>query len=309
MLNIDSDNIPSYAYKLFETLVALSVETPEGQTIRCSAKYLLAHGYSQKMITNSRTQLRNQGLVQTRPHYHHQIGGSCADYIITSKGMDFAREKGMNIGTISWAGIPDVVYFTPKKEASIVADYPNTEPYAPEQERVSVPGIMTEKEKAAAELLVSRAKDVGSNGTSDKRVVNPENILTAEGLAENHKTAEAMVQILVHHGVLRQIAENENSDSILRTYSVNDTKTESAKTVSLASLEKELRRLLRESQREMSKLRDKRNTLRAERDQINVQINALDVEMEKVSAEEGAINAKLSKFNNLLRELQKELSL
>lgn len=179
----------------------------------------------------------------------------------------------------------------------------------PQPERISVPGVMTEKEKMAAEFLLSRARDVGNNGQSEKRVVNPAEMLEAEGLTQNLPTALSIVSVLAQHGVLHKVGEQENDDDSRHIYTIKDTALESAETVSLSGLQKKLHKRLHESQRQMSKLRDKRNTLRAERDQINVQISAIDEEIETVSAEEGAIKAKLAKFDNLLRELQKELSL
>lgn len=180
---------------------------------------------------------------------------------------------------------------------------------APQQELVSVPGVMTEKEKAAAELLLSRAKDVGSNGQSEKRVVNPAEMILEAGLVQNLAIALTVVNILVQHGVLRRVGEQESDDVVRYIYVVSGTALESAQTVSLTALQKELHKRLREFQGREKKLRDKRNVLRAERDRINVQITTLDEEMEKVSEEEGAIRGKLTKFDNLLRELSRELSL
>lgn len=222
--------------------------------------------------------------------------------------MDFAKENEMRISAITWAGFPKTTNSAPKKEVRVMDETKKpVEP--PSTERISVPGVMTEKEKAAAEFLLSRAREVGVNGKSEKRIVNPAEMIVVEGLVQNLSAAISIVSILTQHGVLRKVGEKDDDDSSRYIYAIKDAPLESAETVSLSGLQKDLRRRLRESQRRTSKLRDKRNTLRAERDKINVQISALDAETERVSAEEGAINAKFAKFDNLLRELQKELSL
>lgn len=301
------DDPTSATYKLFEALAAISVETPEGRVVRCAVKYLLANGWTPNSTHSSLQLLIISNVVQCRQHYHTTQGGRCADYLITSSGMSFLKARRVTLGTITWTGFPKTTNSTPKKEARVMDE--TKKPVEPPPERISVPGVMTEQEKKAAEFLLSRARDVGNNGTSEKRVVNPAEMLEAEGLAQNLAAAISIVSILEQHGVLRACGQQMRNDDILYIYAVKDTAMEAAQTISLSDLQRDLRRRLRESQRKMSKLRDKRNILRGERDQINAQINALDAEMEKVSVEEGAINAKLAKFDNLLRELSRELSL
>lgn len=298
----------SQTYMLFETLATISVETSEGRVAHCAAKYLLANDWTRNSTHNPLQNLIRSNVVQCRQHYHYIRGGRCADYLITSSGMSFLKARGVVLGTITWRGFPETVSRTPKKEAKVMDE--TKKPVEPTPtERISVPGVMTEKEKTAAEFLLARAQEVGSNGTSEKRVVNPAEMLEAEGLVQNLPAAISIVSILEQHGVLRACGQQMRNDDVLYIYVVKDMALEFVKTVSLSGLQKDLRKLLRESQRKVSKLRDKRNTLRAEREQINVGISALDAEMEKVSAEEGAIKAKLAKFDNLLRELSRELSL
>lgn len=301
------DDPSSQTYKLFETLATISVETSEGRVAHCVAKYFLANGLTPNQTHSSLQLLIRSNVVQCKQHYHDI--GRCADYLITPNGMSFLKTQGIAFDTIIWTRSPETSEAAPKKQTEAGMNAMRTTSATPETERISVPGVMTEKEKTAAEFLLSRAREVGSNGTSEKRVVNPAEMLEAEGLTQNMAIALEMVSVLEQHGVLCKVGERANEDDLRHIYVVEEMAIEAAQTISLSDLQKDLHRRLRESQRRMSKLRDKRNTLRAERDQINVGISALDVEMEKVSAEEGAIKAKLAKFDNLLRELQKELSL
>lgn len=297
------------AYKLLETLAALSVETPEGQMVYCAAKYLLDHGHSQMPLSNMRLLLQKHGLIQASLHYHQLRGGRCANYIITPKGMELVKEKSMSIGTISWPGI-GYMDSAPKEKVKKAAASrtPKVKAPIPKREPVSFPVIMTEKEEKAMELLLSLSKEVGSNGTSVKRIINPENILFTERLAENYDEAEDIVCSLVQHCVLRQIAENERDGIVRRTYSVQSIKAETAKTVPLGTLKESLCKFLQEAQEKMAKLFERRNALREESDRINAQISALDEEMERVFKEEVEVKEKLASFNTLLSEASRELS-
>lgn len=294
------------AYKLLETLAALSVETPEGQTVYCAAKYLLDHGHSQNPLSNMRLFLQRYGLIQINLHYHQLQGGRCANYIITPKGMELAKEKGMSIGVISWSGI-GYMDSAPKKKA--VANMPKMETRIPELEPIPFPSVITEKEEKAVELLLLRSKEVGSNGTSVKRIVNPEDVLVAEGFAENHDAAEDIVCSLAQHGALLLIAQNEKDGALRRTYSVQNIRVESVKTVPLAPLKEALRQFLQGNQAKMGGLFERRNTLQEERDKINAQISALDEEMVRLFKEESVVRENLAGFNKLLREVSRELSL
>lgn len=305
------DNPSSQIYKLFETLAALSVATPEGRVAHCATRYLLNNGWTQSEASFAATHLKQENYLQTARHMHGRNGG-CANYIITASGLSFLATRRLMLGTIAWAGLQETTTRTPQKQKTNGGASMNvigTSGRAPETERVSVPGLMTEQEKAAANFLLSRARDVSVNGGAEKRVVNPAEMLMDEGFVHNLPAALSIVSALQQHGVLSKAAQDLRDGEELHIYAVKDAKVQSAQTLSLPEIEKNLRKRSRETEAKMRKLREKRAGLKAEYDKLAEEMRALDKEMVQASTEEDAVKAKLAKFNNFLRELAREMSL
>ncbi len=226
MSEIQSIDSSTYAYKALTALASISQAAENDERfISCGTKYLYSLGnWRTSRVSSVMYQLRKAGFLRSAVHVHSD-GRSrrpCADQYITSLGMAFLKRNNIPFGTVTRPDVPVINH--PSSTTSMTENQKLDEvPTGQDLNRnpVSAPLVLTETERVSAELLASRAQNVGSNGKSEKRVSNPAEILLAEGIVENLPMALSIISVLKQHGILSLVAETENDDNPRYIYVVN----------------------------------------------------------------------------------------
>lgn len=285
------------------------------RVVFCAVKFLLNSGLSQPEIKSGKDYLKRPGFLESKMHRHHGLAGSCSDWFLSPKGVEFINKNGLEVGTKQWQGNA-VDRIQPVKE-EIVVKTPRSQS---SQKEATAKIMFTARHWSAAELLLGQAAQTGSNGKNQLRVVNPAVLLRGD-VAYSLEDARLLVEDLLFFGFLNQVQDKTSDNGELCTYQVKKEVFQSRpRPADPASVSNQINESLRKLQEDFDLIDlEKDEVLEKQRQlekEYKVKLAALDQELEVLAEKGNPIQVKIKALRDkqnalyaLLSEIQEGIAL